>query len=581
MEQAPATNPGLLANLVARIVLAFASILVSWVPLRLLVRNGEFAAVVFIVDVAMLNLITIVNSVIWHDDDWSTWWDGAGLCDIEVYLTAPLQTIYATSIFTIMYHLAQQVKVTGAARGRSERTRRNWVQAAIIFPVPFVQLIFTWFDLAQRYIIGTLIGCSAVYDASWPKIVVYDAPPAVFALLSVPYAVLLWKRYHAITKQAQGVLKSDGEASIRANRTRRRLYQMSLSILVVYVPVMMYFLVCNIKDTLSSYRSYDYNRMHWSATPYPWRTILFVPSWIIPSDIMNQPWISIATAVVILAFFGMTMEARQIYRQYAGSIPLQNYFQKLMRKKGQNPRPGNGSGKTQETRRTLLPSHVRNSIKSHLFSRGRDSIIPTIERPDEARTTEAQSHAPSPARTAKNTPPVIPPRYSSLRSSLVFRTPTLQSMRKSIRIPSLRSRATSGVGTSGASSKTTGERTELHRDDPVPMLPLYNVSRGARRALGSFLVNDAPEGVSRAKCSGENQRLESGLQVRVPITHLPSTCDGRRGDHAGMVGVREAERASFPREQTLTSLYTTSDTRTSRSQSSAGRDACGEVGVAK
>ncbi|KAI0481803.1 GPCR fungal pheromone mating factor [Xylaria cf. heliscus] len=362
MEQMPATNPGLLANLVGRVILAVAGILVSWVPLRLLLRNGEFAAVVFIIDVAVLNLMTIVNSAIWPDDNWSTWWDGKGLCDIEVYLTAPLQTIYAASIFTIMYHLAQQVRVTGAARDRSERTRRNLVQAAIIFPVPLVQLVFTWFDLAQRYIIGTLIGCSAVYDASWPKIVVYDAPPAVFALLAVPYAVLLGRRYHAIAKQAQGVLRSDGEASIRANRTRRRLYNMLLLILVIYVPVMMYFLVLNVKDTLSSYRAYDYNRMHWSATPYPWETILFVPSWIVPSDVMNQPWIAIATTVVIVAFFGMTMEAQQIYRQYAAYLGLKTCFQKLRRKNTPGPSPADKSARTQESRKTLLPNFAKSSI---------------------------------------------------------------------------------------------------------------------------------------------------------------------------------------------------------------------------
>ncbi|KAI0190281.1 pheromone A receptor-domain-containing protein [Xylaria flabelliformis] len=612
MEQAPATNPGLLANLVSRVILAFASILVSWVPFRLLIRNGEFAAVVFIVDVATMNLITIVNSVIWHDDDWSTWWDGAGLCDIEVYLIAPLQTIYAASIFTIMYHLAQQVKVTGAARGRSERTRRNLIQAAIIFPVPLVQLIFTWFDLAQRYIIGTLIGCSAVYDASWPKILVYDAPPAVFALLAVPYAVLLWRRYHAITKQAQGILKSDGEASMRANRTRRRLYNMSLSILVVYVPIMIYFLVCNIKDTLPSYKAYDYNRMHWSATPYPWETILFVPSWIIPSDVINQPWISIATTVVIVAFFGMTMEARQIYRQYAGYLRLQTCLQKLKWKKDQDPSLRDENGKT------LLSNPVRNSVKyqyaayspyrrpttaeatysenktnhQSLFSRGRDSIIPTIERPDTARATGDPSHVPLPARTAINTPPAIPLRYSSLRSSFAFRTPTFQSIRKSIRIPSLRSRTTSGV--SASSSKTTGERTQLSREDAVPMLPLYyNASprgddtTGLRRALSPFLVGDdaAPSppppppsqgGISRAKC-GPGRLEERGFQVRVPIA------EHRGNHHAASVRVREAERASFPREQTFASLYTTttSDTRTNRSRSEAGREAGREVGVAK
>jgi pheromone a factor receptor len=190
MAQAPATDPGLLlANLISRVILAFLGILLCWVPVRILVRNGEFSAVVLIIDVAIMNLITILNSIIWHNDDWDTWWDGAGLCDAEVYLSGPLQTIYAASIFTILYHLTQQLKLTRTWRlDHDEKTRRNMIQAAIIFPIPCVQLVFTYFDLAQRYIVGTLIGCSAVYDNSWPKNLVYDAPPAVFAVLSVPYA---------------------------------------------------------------------------------------------------------------------------------------------------------------------------------------------------------------------------------------------------------------------------------------------------------------------------------------------------------------------------------------------------------
>ncbi|KAI3336515.1 GPCR fungal pheromone mating factor [Xylariaceae sp. AK1471] len=365
MAQALATNPSLLlTNLISRVILAFIGILLCWVPLRLLVRNGEFAAVVLIVDVAIMNLITILNSIIWHGDDWNTWWDGAGLCDVEVYLSGPLQTIYAASIFTVMYHLTQQLKVIRSPRlDRGEKVKRNLIQAAIIFPVPFVQLLFTYFDLAQRYIVGTLIGCSAVYDSSWPKNLVYDAPPAMFALLSVPYAVLLWRRYHAIMKEAQGILKSNSEVSIRVNRTRRRLYNMSLSILVIYLPVMLYYLICNIKDTLSSYKIYDYERIHWSASPYPWETILFVPSWIIPSAVMNQPWISIATTVAIVAFFGMTIEAKQIYRRYAECLGLETCLRKLKRKSDHShPNPVDTSGGTQHSGKGLLPNGKKHTI---------------------------------------------------------------------------------------------------------------------------------------------------------------------------------------------------------------------------
>ncbi|KAI0538988.1 GPCR fungal pheromone mating factor [Xylaria digitata] len=363
MAQRPATNPGLLANLIARVILAFAGILLCWVPARLLVRNGEFAAVVLITDVVIMNLFTILNSIIWHNDDWNTWWDGTGLCDVEVYLSGPLQTIYAASIFTVMYHLAQRVKVTRAGQDRSQMTRRNFIQAAIIFPIPLIQLLFTYFDLAQRYIIGTLIGCSAVYDSSWPKALVYDTPPATFAVLAVPYAVLLWRRYHVITKQTQGILKSNSQASIRANRTRIRLYNMSLSILVIYLPVMVYYLVCNIKDTLSSYKEYNFNRMRWSATPYPWGTILFVPSWIIPSSVLNQPWIPIATTVAIMAFFGTTTEAQQIYRQYADYVGLGTCLQKLKQRKDQAPTPADESGGTHDSGNALLPNRATESIE--------------------------------------------------------------------------------------------------------------------------------------------------------------------------------------------------------------------------
>ncbi|KAI0110408.1 GPCR fungal pheromone mating factor [Nemania sp. FL0031] len=363
----PTTNPGLLANLVFRVILAFTGILINWVPFRLLVRNGEFAAVVFIVDVAVMNLITILNSLIWHDDNWRTWWGGAGLCDVEVYLSAPLQTIYAAAIFTVMHHLAQQVKLSRARRDRQEKTRRHLIQAAIIFPVPFVQLVFTYFDLAQRYMVGTLIGCSAVYDVSLPKNLVYDAPPAVFAVLSVPYAILLWRRYRAIARETQGILLSGSAASIRANRTRRRLYNMSLLILVVYVPVMVYYFAFTIKDTLSSYRAYDYIRIHWSATPYPWNTVLFVPSWIIPSTVMNQPWIPIATSVVIVAFFGTTVEALQMYRQYAEYLRLESCLHRLVWRRGQATSQGYDSRRVSEETRgsgwTLLPNRTRGPVQ--------------------------------------------------------------------------------------------------------------------------------------------------------------------------------------------------------------------------
>ncbi|KAK5627969.1 hypothetical protein RRF57_003684 [Xylaria bambusicola] len=572
--QAPETNHGLLANLIARVILAFVGILLCCVPLRLLARNGEFAAVVLIVDVTLMNTFTILNALIWHDDNWTTWWDGTGLCDVEVYLSGPLQTIYAASIFTVMYHLAQQVKVTGAGRDRGLRTRRNLIQATIIFPIPAVQLVFTYFDLAQRYIIGTLIGCSAVYDTSWPKTLVYDVPPAVFAMLSVPYAILLWKRYHAITKQTKGILKFNSQASIRTNRTRLRLYNMSLSILMIYLPVMIYFLVCNVQGTLSSDHSYDFNRMRWSATPYPWDTILFVPSWIIPSSAMNQPWIPIATTAAIVAFFGMTIEAQKIYYQYAEYAGLGLCFRRFKPKSCQGHNSIDESGGSRESRKTLLPNCVQDCTEDQ---RGQSSITPTIEQPNDARVSKLPASSNQLGRlpiTTLKTPPIIPPRFSSLRPSFTFRTPTLQSIRRNIRFASALG-AHRSHGTSSASNATTGNLTESDHSNSIPMLPLHSV----RAVRASLLVRSPPMDFS-AELGARIPRPVSRFQMRTPPSAHERSASDRYSDGWQMNNsVRGAQRDSFPREVTFASLYTTtSGTHTNMSHSSSGPDVVGIAG---
>lgn len=188
MEDPLAPNPTLVANLVLRILLSVIGILACWVPLRLLFKHGEFAAVVFIVNVCIIDLMTILNSIIWPTDDQRTWWDGQGYCDIQVYLKVPMNTIYAACVFAIVYHLAEQVRITRAVRDRREKIRRNLLQAAFIFPVPIIQGILTYFTLSNRYVIGTLIGCYPLFDSSWPKFIAFDIPPAIYGFLSVPYA---------------------------------------------------------------------------------------------------------------------------------------------------------------------------------------------------------------------------------------------------------------------------------------------------------------------------------------------------------------------------------------------------------
>jgi hypothetical protein len=183
------TTPLLTANLICRVFFGILANMACLVPLKLLHRNREFAAVVFIVAILLINTLHIANALIWRDDNLAGWWSGYGWCDLHVYLYSPLLAVYATCVLAIMRNLADQV---GLLRANpltvGEKKRRNLIQALIIFPLPLLQLALIYPLTAQRYAIGTLVGCSWVVDRSWPVVVFFILPNPILALIAAWYA---------------------------------------------------------------------------------------------------------------------------------------------------------------------------------------------------------------------------------------------------------------------------------------------------------------------------------------------------------------------------------------------------------
>ncbi|KAI0145396.1 pheromone A receptor-domain-containing protein [Xylariaceae sp. FL1272] len=456
-------DTSLVLNMVFRVLFAFVGIVLCWVPFRLLLRNGEFAAVVLIVDVAILNLITIVNSLIWRNDDYNTWYNGFGLCDLEVYIYSPLQTIYATSIFAVMVRLAQSVKGTAMHVDRQDRIKRNLYQAAIIFPVPIVQLVFTYFDLAQRFIIGTLVGCSAVYDDSWPKVVFFDILPAVYAVLSVPFVVLLFSRFYKFTKTIRGIVQSHSQASLKTNNTRRRLYNLSFAILAAYVPLMAYLAVVNVQSTVHSYKPYDFHRIRYSAAPYPWDSVLFVPSWMIPDLVLNQAWLNIATALAIFLVFGTTYDALDIYRKYAGTIKLDEAWNKFLLCTKLGGRRPLLFGEDEDLKADPKKGDKHVTIEEHPPQHRRSRS--TVQSQGSQLSYAATDTSIKPLDSRK--PPVIPPRRSSLRSAL----PALPRRVHLSSLPSITGSISRGLRSFSDTSSAILRGTNSAND--IPMLPLH------------------------------------------------------------------------------------------------------------
>ncbi|KAH6610687.1 pheromone receptor [Trichoderma cornu-damae] len=315
------TTPSLTANLVCRVLFGLLANLACLVPLRLLYRNGELAAALFIVNVEVQNLRNVVNSLLWRNDDMASWWPGYGLCDVDAYLHNLGNGLYATCLLAIMRNLAIQVgSLRASPLSPKERQRRNIIQALVIFPLPLLQVAWTYPLTQQRYYIGTLYGCSSLNAPTWPYVVFEVLPPALVALVTAGYAVLIYIRFRQITKTTQSALSNNRLAHARNQRARRRLYLMVISILIPFLPIVVALAAVNIV-VASPLQPFDLDAIHNGPREIPWSAIVYLPSGKISWAHMNICYIPIITAVPIFVFFGMTKDAMNCYRVillYAG-----------------------------------------------------------------------------------------------------------------------------------------------------------------------------------------------------------------------------------------------------------------------
>lgn len=362
----PYTTPALTANLVLRVLLAIVGNLVCLAPLRLLWRNSELAAVIFIINVELRNLETVVFSLIWSNDDVDNWWPGYGLCDGDPYFRNFNIMLFATCMLAITRNLAHQVSLMRAhPLTVKEKRRRNLVQALIMFPLPIIQVAFTWPVTAQRYGVATLAGCIWIAYSTWPFLVFFVLAPVVVSVVTVGYAskfrpspshgpqsvdaqtdryslVLCYFRFRQVSKNMQTALSSNRAANHRAQRTRRRLYLMIVSILVPYFPVVVVLAMFNIQH-MGVLKPFDYDRIHNNAAPYPWNSIIYMDSGEVGFGGLNNAWIPILTTIPIFIFFGTTKDAINEYRRMGLKIGLGRFWPRLYEEYDPD-RPVGGSG---------------------------------------------------------------------------------------------------------------------------------------------------------------------------------------------------------------------------------------------
>ncbi|KAK4043185.1 hypothetical protein C8A01DRAFT_32675 [Parachaetomium inaequale] len=328
---APYASPALQANLFFRVFLGIVSLFVTWVPARLLWRNGEFGGTVFCIMLLVLNLITVVNALIWRNNNVQTWWAGHGWCDIQTYTFFALHTAFNICMFEIMRSLASKVALNRTIKPtRSERRRQHIVSALIIFTVPVIQVILTYFSTVSRYNVSTLVGCSAVYYPNWIYLVFYIIPTPVFAVLAAYMAGLTFYRYRKIEKVTREVaLSQDGVAAARQDRVRKKLYFMTLACIIVVLPLVLVLLFRNIVEGAPWNLPYDFDALHFGPDPFNAYFISFTTTNMMSFTSLNIAFIAEVAGIAVFIPFGITPVALNMYREMLLAVGLGYLFPKL------------------------------------------------------------------------------------------------------------------------------------------------------------------------------------------------------------------------------------------------------------
>lgn len=114
---------------------------------------------------------------------------------------------------------------------------------------------------------------------------------------------------------------SNSRAAARARRTKRRLYFMTLAILIPYLPILLMMFYMNMVYLLPL-KPYSFAELHSNEGPLPWKAIILLPSRAIDFVTTNDRFMCMLTAIPVFGFFGLSKDAINLYREYLVALGL-------------------------------------------------------------------------------------------------------------------------------------------------------------------------------------------------------------------------------------------------------------------
>ena len=191
---------GVYAEAVTIGTLSFLTMLLIMPPMCWHFCNRNIGATVLVGWVVILLLFAFINTLLWPNDDITHWYNGTGLCDVEVRGVEAAQVGLPAAFACVLKALAAVLDTDRITTIQTTAQRRRTYLIDLLWSVvlPCLQMLFGYVVSPHRYYIFGISGCRPAINKSWVTILLIYVPPFLWIVLDTYYASKFTFRFPTI-----------------------------------------------------------------------------------------------------------------------------------------------------------------------------------------------------------------------------------------------------------------------------------------------------------------------------------------------------------------------------------------------
>ena len=175
------------------ILLAFFSFVIMLLiipPMLWHFRNRNIGATALVGWTVVLLLFTFINAVLWPNDNINSWYNGVGLCDVEIKIQVASEVARPASLACILRALAAVLDTDRATliKTKAQRRRNYIIDLTWCLGFPLLQMLFHYIVQYRRYYLYGISGCIPAISFSLVTVFLLGLPPLLWTLIDTYYA---------------------------------------------------------------------------------------------------------------------------------------------------------------------------------------------------------------------------------------------------------------------------------------------------------------------------------------------------------------------------------------------------------